>query len=102
MSIAIITQFKTKDGRAEELVALIERLIDESSTRPGFESVSVQRNQDDPNDVISNQRWTSRRHYEEYFAWRSKNGVTAQFDDLLVDPISMRYFDIRLERDAAR
>lgn len=93
MSINIITQFKTKPGRANDLIALIRRLLPESLQQPGCEEVSIRQNQDEPNDIISAQRWASRRDYEKYMAWRTKNGVTQQFNELLAGDLEVRYFN---------
>jgi quinol monooxygenase YgiN len=93
MSVNIITQFKTKPGRASDLIALISKLLPESLQQPGCEEVAIRQNQDEPDDVISAQKWTSRHHYESYMAWRTKNGVTAQFNELLMGDMQVRYFN---------
>jgi quinol monooxygenase YgiN len=93
MSINIITQFKTKPGKSSDLIALIRTLLPESLEQPGCEEVAIRQNQDAPDDIISAQRWTSRRHYEDYMAWRTANGVTAQFNDLLAADMQIRYFN---------
>jgi quinol monooxygenase YgiN len=93
MSINIITQFHTVSGREQELIALIRKVLPESLEHDGCEDVSIRQNQDDPTDIISVQKWTSRQHYQSYVAWRTKNGVTAQFEQLLRAPIQVRYFD---------
>jgi quinol monooxygenase YgiN len=93
MSINIITQFKSKPGRADDLIALIRKLLPESLLHAGCEEVAIRQNQDEPDDIISAQKWTSRRHYEEYMAWRTKNGVTAQFQELLSSDLQVRYFN---------
>jgi quinol monooxygenase YgiN len=93
MSINIITQFKTKPGRSNDLIALIRQWLPESLEQPGCEEVAVRQNQDEPDDVISAQRWASRRLYENYMAWRTEHGVTAQFNELLAGEIQVRYFN---------
>ena len=45
------------------------------------------RNQDDLDNLIGDTRWTTRRHYDDYLAWRTVNGFTAAFDDLLERPM---------------
>jgi len=59
MSINIITQFNTKPGRAQDLIALISKLLPESLEHAGCEEVAIRQNQDVPDDVISAQRWTT-------------------------------------------
>jgi quinol monooxygenase YgiN len=93
MSINIITQFHTVRGRDQELISLIRKVLPESLEHDGCEEVCIRQNQDDATDVISVQKWTSRQHYKSYVDWRTKNGVTAQFEELLCAPIQVRYFD---------
>jgi quinol monooxygenase YgiN len=103
MSVNIITQFKTKPGRSNDLIALIRKWLPESLGQPGCEEVAVRQNQDEPDDVISAQRWASRCHYESYMAWRTEHGVTAQFNDLLAGEIQVRYFnDIPMPADTPK
>jgi quinol monooxygenase YgiN len=93
MSINIITQFKTKAGRAKDLIGLISTVLPESLDHDGCVEVCIRQNQDEPNDIISVQKWQSRRHYESYRDWRAKQGVTAAIEEFLTDPITVRYFD---------
>ena len=56
MSVNIITEFKTKDGRADDLIALLSELLPESLEHGGAEEICIRQNQDDLNDMISAQR----------------------------------------------
>jgi quinol monooxygenase YgiN len=101
MSIQIITQFRTKEGRSGDLVTLISRVLPESLDHDGCVEISIRQNQDDPNDVISVQQWASRQHYESYRAWRKQHGVTAAIEEFLTEPISVRYFnDVPMQNNA--
>ena len=100
MACKIITQFKTKPGRAEELIAVLKKYISGAARRPGCVEISIQQNQDDPSDIISNQCWETRKHYEDYFAWRAEQGVAAETQSLCAEPVSMRYFNQVLEATA--
>jgi len=64
-----------------------------SRTRPGCEAISVRRNQDDPTNIIGDIRWATRRDYNEHLAWRTDSGYTVQFEEMLAQPMSIRYFD---------
>ena len=100
MACNIITQFKTKPGRADDLIAVLKKYISGGAGYAGCVEISIQQNQDDPNDIISNQSWQTRKHYEDYFAWRAKEGVAAETQALCVEPVSMRFFDEVLEATA--
>ncbi|HEX8800703.1 MAG TPA: nuclear transport factor 2 family protein [Terriglobales bacterium] len=93
MACNIITQFRTKPGRADDLIELIRKNLSESAHHSGCVKISIQQNQDDPNDVISNQSWETRKHYESYFAWRAEEGLAAEIQSLCAEPVSMRFFD---------
>jgi hypothetical protein len=34
-----------------------------------------------------------RQDYDNYLAWRTANGFTARFDEMLAQPMAIRYFD---------
>ena len=60
MGINILTEHKTKDGHSDELIALLRTLLPQSLKHGGAEEISIRQNQDDPNDIVSAQRWESR------------------------------------------
>jgi quinol monooxygenase YgiN len=93
MSINIITEFKAKDGRADDLIALLMKLLPESLEHGGAEEICIRQNQDDPNDIISAQRWASREVYLSYRSWRSETGVTERIGATLRAPIVVRFFN---------
>jgi quinol monooxygenase YgiN len=93
VSINIITEFKTKAGRAHDLIGLLRQLLPESLQHGGAEEISIRQNQDDASDIISVQRRTSREAYQSYFEWRTKGGVAAQFEEMLAAPIKIRFFN---------
>jgi quinol monooxygenase YgiN len=93
LACKVITQFKTKPGLANELIALLEKYVPKSARSAGCLEICIQQNQDDPNDIISNQYWETRKHYEEYFAWRTDEGVGAELQSLCSEPTSARFFN---------
>jgi hypothetical protein len=58
-----------------------------------IEEISIRQNQDDSTDIISAQRWASRKAYEDYFNWRTDDGYTAKFEEMLETPLAIRFFD---------
>jgi hypothetical protein len=58
-----------------------------------IEEISIRQNQDDSTDIISAQRWASRKAYEDYFKWRTGNCYTAQFEEMLEQPLAIPFFD---------
>lgn len=93
MSIQAMNTFHTKAGRADELIASLQKVLPDTLTHGGCEAIRLWRDQDDDNRVISNTRWTTRGHYEEYLRWRDDRGDTASFRELLVRDMEVSYFD---------
>ena len=93
MSINILTEFKTKPGRSDALKTLLRELMPQSLQHGGAEEICIRQNQDDPNDIVSAQRWASREIYLEYRKWRSDGGTTARIQEMLRAPITVRFFD---------
>ena len=93
MSTHVVTEFKTKPQRAEELVHILNQSLPDSLVHDGCEAIALRRNQDDTTNIVSFTQWASRRHYEDYLAWRTETGLTGELGDMLVEPMSVRYFD---------
>ena len=102
MACKVITQFRAKPGHAEDLLGLLKKYVPESARHAGCLEICMQQNQDDPNDIISNQYWETRKHYEDYFAWRTKEGVGAELQSLCSEPTSARFFTVVIEAKAPR
>ena len=58
-----------------------------------MENISIRQDQDDPSRIASMTTWTTRRHYEDYLAWRNEIGDTDTIEQLLVHPLAIRYYD---------
>ena len=93
MSTIVTNEFHATKGRGNDVLALLLTLAPESNGQPGCEFISIRRNQDDPENVIGDTRWATRQHYDDYLAWRTENGFTATFDDMLAEPMLIRYYD---------
>jgi hypothetical protein len=44
-------------------------------------------------DIISVQRWQSREAYVAYFKWRTDDGITARFEEMLAKAVTVRFFN---------
>jgi quinol monooxygenase YgiN len=95
MGINILTEFKVKRGREDEVIELLRQLLPESKKHAGqvIEEISIRQNQDDPTDIVSAQRWASRKAYEDYFKWRTGDGYTKRFEEMCEKPLSIRFFE---------
>lgn len=52
MACKVITQFKTKPGRADGLIALLKKYVSESARYAGCLEICIQQNQNDTSDII--------------------------------------------------
>jgi quinol monooxygenase YgiN len=93
MSVHVATEFKVAQGKAQTLLDLLFKLLPESLAHDGCEEISVRVNQDDSHNIVSFTRWRTRKHYEDYLQWRTDHGFTADFESLLAQPMSIRYFE---------
>jgi quinol monooxygenase YgiN len=93
MSAHVVTEFKTKPERAEELVQILSQALPDSLAHDGCEAIALRRNQDDPANIVSFTQWATRRHYDDYLAWRTEAGLTDEVSEMLSEPMSIKYFD---------
>jgi quinol monooxygenase YgiN len=93
MSTFITNELHAKPGRGSDVLALLLELSAESAGRPGCQHISIRRNQDDPDDVMGITQWEARQNWDHYLAWRTANGFTATFEQMLVQPMMIRYWD---------
>jgi quinol monooxygenase YgiN len=58
----------------------------------GCNSITVQRNQDDSNNIVIVEDWDSRQHYETYLAWRQDRGDMDKMGAWVAGAPTIRYF----------
>lgn len=94
MTCLVHIEFRAKQGCADQLLGWLRDILPDTRCREGCVSVSVTRNQDDPNNFAFVELWDSRQHYERYFAWRQQQGVLDQLATMVEGEASFRFFDI--------
>ena len=71
MSTHVVTEFRT--SRTSRRTRLDPLRGTSGQPRPrGLRGVSLRRNQDDATNIFSFTQWASRRHYDDYLAWRTE------------------------------
>jgi quinol monooxygenase YgiN len=93
MSTHVVTEHHTQADRTEDVIAILSASMPDSLAHDGCEEIHLRRDQDDPARVVSFTQWASRRHYEDYLAWRTATGLTDEIRAMLTTPISVEYFD---------
>lgn len=93
MSVHVTTEHKTKPQHTDEVIAILTKALPDSLEHNGCEAIHLRLDQGSPTTVVSFTQWATRRHYEEYLAWRTEMGLKDEIGRMLTEPISIRYFD---------
>jgi quinol monooxygenase YgiN len=93
MSVLVLLEPEAADGRADELIALLNSVLGDTRAYDGCEGVSMHQDQDSPNKLVLVERWATRPHYERYVGWRGERGDLDRLGALCAGPPVIRYFD---------
>jgi quinol monooxygenase YgiN len=93
MSVTVLLEVLSKPESIDELKETFKAILPDTRGYDGCISVHVVLNQDDPLNVILNETWESRAHYEKYFAWRAETGALDALSKMLSASPSLRYFN---------
>jgi quinol monooxygenase YgiN len=92
MSILVVLELDAVDGKADEMVEVLRGSLGDTRARPGCESVTVHRGQDQPTTILLVERWATRADDDAYRAWRAGEGAIAEMRPLVAGA-RIRYFD---------
>ena len=93
MSVHVTTQMKTRPEHTNQVIDALREALPDSLQHNGCEAIHLRQEQDNPSNIVSFTQWASRRHYEEYLAWRTETGLTDEIDAMLTEPLIIGYFD---------
>lgn len=93
MTCTVILETKAKPGTGAQLVEAFRQILPDTRNKDGFVELTVHVNQDDPDDILLIERWTSRSAYETYLGWRQQRGDLDTLAAALAGPPRIRYFD---------
>ena len=93
MSIVTVLEISAREGKVEELKAILKQNLGDTRARPGCESVTVHQDQANANAIVLIEHWASRADDEAYRAWRAGPGAIDGLGSLVAGPPSIRYFD---------
>ena len=74
MSVQIIVDCDVKADSLSEMNAFMKDNLADTRAFDGCESLTVQTNVDDPQNMVIVEQWQSREHYENYLGWRTETG----------------------------
>jgi quinol monooxygenase YgiN len=93
MSVLVIVELTARPDRAAEFVPLLAAQLPDTRGFDGCEVCNVYVDQDDPTRFSIVETFTSRAHYERYFAWRGERGDLDALGGLLAGPPAVRFLD---------
>ena len=94
MTCIVILEVTAKKGTGMQLVENLRALLPDTRNKDGCEGVEVTTNLDDADNLVLVERWATRKHYENYLAWRQQRGDLDKLAAALAGPPSIRYFDL--------
>ena len=86
--VIITVEIVIKPELAEQVCESIPAMFDDTVTFPGFRSIRVVRNKEEPNRLLIVEHWDKEEQYHAYQAWRGERGDT---DASQANLLSFRY-----------
>jgi quinol monooxygenase YgiN len=93
VSATVTLQFQVKPDKIEDAIEFLRKVLPETRSYEGFESIVLHQSMDDPTVFLFYEQWASRANYEAYLAWRTETGVLAQLVEMLVGEPSFGFYD---------
>ena len=86
-SVAVIYRFRARDGKAVELLTLLQGGRDFSLTVDGCEGFDVYQGRDDPHQFVMMETWRSEQVHEAHFEKNARgSGWLEQVEALMTQP----------------
>jgi quinol monooxygenase YgiN len=74
MTCIVILEITANKGTGMQLVETFRALLPDTRNKDGCQGVEVTINLDDADNLVLVERWETRKHYENYLAWRQQRG----------------------------
>jgi quinol monooxygenase YgiN len=94
MTCIVILEVTAKKGTGLQLVETFRGILPDTRNKDGCQGVEVTTNLDNSDNLVLVERWATRKHYENYLAWRQQRGDLDKLAGALAGPPSIRYFDL--------
>jgi len=88
MSHTVKVEFSCASGKRAALLAVLLPALEDTRTHHGCLSVEPYVDQDNPDQVVVWQKWTTRSYQEAYLAWRDTTNIGDVLGPLLSAPPS--------------
>ena len=94
MAAYILLDVQTDPERLEEMRAFLHDRMPEALAFDGCLDVQLVASTDKPGNLVFFEKWQSREHYENYYAYREASGVLATFAGMLTEEPIFRFFEV--------
>ena len=93
MTVMVMLDFDIKEGQLDEFLGILEQTLPETRAYNGclFLKTCVYENQ---NKICLVEEWETKKHQEEYFAWRVSTGLTEAIEPYVSD-VATTYMDVK-------
>jgi len=93
MSVMVLLDLEIKEGKLEEFLELLEGVLPDTRAYDGclFLKTCVHQAQ---NKICLVEEWETKKHQEDYFAWRLSTGLTEAIEPF-VQNIVTTYMDVK-------
>jgi quinol monooxygenase YgiN len=89
MTCIVIFKATEKRGTGMQLAETFRALLPDTRNKDGCQGVEVTTNLDNPDNLFLVERWATRKHYEDYLAWRQQRGDIDKLAGALAGPPSI-------------
>ncbi len=93
MTCQVILDMPVKTDCVDKIQEWMKSNLPDTRGFEGFVSLNVTLNQDDPQNIVIVEQWDTRKHYEDYIAWRTERGDMDILATMMAGEPSFRFFD---------
>ncbi len=83
--VTLVARFKVKDGKAEELIAAIESLVEQVEKEPGTELSALGRSRDDPNLFWTSELYTDDDAFAAHAESTAMRALAPTLEELIAE-----------------
>ncbi len=90
-SVIVVATFRAREGRAEEVIAGLTPVIEQTHAEAGCLAYALHRDVNDPQTLVLIERWTSQVALESHFQQPYMAGIGELAAELLAEPPQLHF-----------
>ena len=95
MPVSVLLEGVLKEGLVDEFVEICKGAYPVTRAYDGCQEINLTLNVDDPKNYVMTEVWDSKEHYEQYLAFRTKDGTVDNITGMSEEGPVIRIFDIK-------